>query len=77
MSRRLGAALGWSALALVVVLAVLAVWAAGRDSAVGDHERSPDDPATTVVPTVALPPIVAPVPTLSVVSAEMYVPAVT
>ena len=45
MSRRLGAALGWTALALVVVFAVLAVWAAGRDSAVGEHERSPDDPS--------------------------------
>ena len=45
MSRRLGAAVGWTALALVVVLAVLAVWAAGRDSAVGEHERSPDDPS--------------------------------
>lgn len=45
MSRRVGAALGWVALGLVVVLTVLAVWAAGRDSAVGEHERSPDDPS--------------------------------
>lgn len=45
MSRRLGAALGWTAVALVVVLGVLAVWAAGRDSAVGQHFRSPDDPS--------------------------------
>jgi len=43
MSRRLGAALGWTAVALVVVLGVLAVWAAGRDANVGDHLRSPDD----------------------------------
>lgn len=43
MSRRLGAVLGWTAAALVVVLGVLAVWAAGRDGAAGDHLRSPDD----------------------------------
>lgn len=43
MSRRLGAALGWTAVALLVVFGVLAVWAAGRDSNVGDHLRSPDD----------------------------------
>jgi len=43
MSRRLGAVLGWTAVALVVVIGVIAVWAAGRDSTVGDHLRSPDD----------------------------------
>lgn len=45
MNRRLAAALGWTAVALVVLLGVLAVWAAGRDSDVGEHLRSPDDPS--------------------------------
>lgn len=45
MTRRLRAALGWTAVALVVVLGVLAVWAAGRDSAAGEHDRSPVDPS--------------------------------
>jgi hypothetical protein len=43
VNRRLGAVLGWTAAAVLVVLGVLAVWAAGRESAVGEHYRSPDD----------------------------------
>ncbi|AYF97164.1 DUF4350 domain-containing protein [Protaetiibacter intestinalis] len=43
MSRALRAGLGWAALAVVVVLVALTVWAAGRDSTVGDHLRNPDD----------------------------------
>lgn len=42
--RRVGLVLLWIAIVLVVVIGALAVWAAGRGSTAGQHDRAPDDP---------------------------------
>ncbi len=42
--RRIGVALLWVAIVLVVVMGGLAVWAAGQNSTAGQHLRAPDDP---------------------------------
>lgn len=43
--RRVGLVVLWVAIVLVVVFGALAVWAAGRGSTAGRHDRAPDDPA--------------------------------
>lgn len=42
--RRVGIVVLWVAVVLVVVFGALAVWAAGRGSSAGFHDRAPDDP---------------------------------
>ncbi|MFT4028763.1 MAG: DUF4350 domain-containing protein [Protaetiibacter sp.] len=42
--RRIGFMVLWIAIGVVVLLGIVAVWAAGRDSQVGEHLRSPEDP---------------------------------
>ncbi|TXK16291.1 DUF4350 domain-containing protein [Homoserinibacter sp. GY 40078] len=53
MRGRAGAAAGWVALGILVVLVVLAVWAGSRGESVGLHERDPDDASPTGARAVA------------------------